>query len=343
MWILLFLLYLSSVSISGQACVCIEGFFRQLHGQLKLLDALQSRPAIRGELFQGYHFRPRMPCFDFYARCSKTSVQKAALLTLREWFEGADQKSKHSICKFWFWCNFTAEKAQLFSAPIHETSIFFPWHGHGRHCNWWLRGLILGSWLARPASELAWWLQPDVCFCYLWKANKNLVVSVVKSHDVTCNYSTSLSYIQWCLINCKLKATNVIPWYLAQVLPKRTRPRCASRELNMVTKFDASVFSASWQRASRALTRKLNPNLNPIKVSKTCVNCRSNVIITRCVCMSRVHPLGYLVDLSNLRSHCVQNRSTSCQNGDCSWLMSAQALDCLDLLLDFFSLHPFFA
>ena len=98
---------------------------------------------------------------------------------------------------------------------------FFCWHGHGRHCNWWLRGLILGSWLASSASELAWWLQPDVCFCYLWKANKNLVVSVVKSHDVTCNYSTSLSYIQWCLINCKLKATNVIPWYLAQVLPKK--------------------------------------------------------------------------------------------------------------------------
>ena len=139
-------------------------------------------PRDPGALFQGYHFRPRMPCFDFYARCSKTSVQKAALLTLREWWEGADQKSKHSICKFWFWCNFTAEKAQLFSAPIHETSIFFvdmvmaDIAIDGCVGSYWVLGLqaLLLNW--RDGYNLTF-------FCYLWTVkNKNLVVSAVKSH-----------------------------------------------------------------------------------------------------------------------------------------------------------------
>ena len=88
----------------------------------KILVIVSARyPAIQAQLFQGSpscHYRHSMPFpkFTCHARlvltwhscCSRKVVQKAG------------HKSKH-ICNFWCWCNFTAEKAQLFSFPIHET------------------------------------------------------------------------------------------------------------------------------------------------------------------------------------------------------------------------------
>ena len=137
----------------------------------KILVIVSARyPAIPAQLFQGSpscHYRHSMPFpkFTCHARlvltwhscCSRKVVQKAG------------HKSKH-ICNFWCWCNFTAEKAQLFSFPIHQTfpppPPFFGWHG--RHCIWWLRGLIwLGSWFASFASELAWQLHSDIFLLFV--------------------------------------------------------------------------------------------------------------------------------------------------------------------------------
>lgn len=161
-------------------------------------------PRDPGALFQGYHFRPRMPCFDFYARCSKTSVQKAALLTLREWWEGADQKSKHSICKFWFWCNFTAEKAQLFSAPIHETSIFFvdmvmaDIAIDGCVGSYWVLGLqaLLLNW--RDGYNLTFVFaicgrQTNTWLFQLWNHMMSHVITVHPSHT----FNDVLSTVSW--------------------------------------------------------------------------------------------------------------------------------------------------
>ena len=126
---------------------------------------------------------PKFTCharlvLTWHSCCSRKVVQKAG------------HKSKH-ICNFWCWCNFTAEKAQLFSFPIHQTfppPPFFGWHG--RHCIWWLRGLIwLGSWFASFASELAWQLHSDIFLLFV-EGKQKLGCFSCFSHDVTYNWST---------------------------------------------------------------------------------------------------------------------------------------------------------
>ena len=66
---------------------------------------------------------------------------------------------------------------------------FFGWHG--RHCVWWLRGLILlGSWFASFASEVAWQLHRDIFLLFVEGKQKLGCFSCSISHDVTYNERT---------------------------------------------------------------------------------------------------------------------------------------------------------
>ena len=175
----LFVLYLSLqyLFLDNRLHQDRRDFFRQLHGQHKLWDALQSlmQWSSQPDALGSGRTVPRFPCSLISMPCNQTLP--AMLLTCFYLTFSLLKNCWFKKQPFWLCVNYGGEQitsqwvkthhlqylilVQLHSregiivfSPNSRDLYFVCWHGHGRHCIWWLRGLILGSWFASFASEL---------------------------------------------------------------------------------------------------------------------------------------------------------------------------------------------
>ena len=127
-------------------------------------DHLNEMPWDWGALFQGFHVRICMPCNQnlpamlltcFYLTFSlfKHVGSKSSRFDCVKGEQITSQWVKAHHLQYLILVQLHSRKGIIVFSPNSRNLLFF-WHGHGRHCIWWLRGLILGSWFASFASEL---------------------------------------------------------------------------------------------------------------------------------------------------------------------------------------------